>query len=141
MSQTFQTGNALPAISKQIDQARINGWAELSGDFNCLHVDPEYAAGSRFKSTIAHGPMSLAFLHELMMANFGLAWARAGRLLEVRFLAPILPGDSISLGGSVEGVQEEPGGTRLMVRLGITKADGKLAVTGLGAVPLGEAVA
>ena len=54
-------GDNLPSVEKVISQERINRWAELSGDFNLLHVDPAYAANTPFKGTIAHGPMSLAF--------------------------------------------------------------------------------
>ena len=55
MAKTFKTGDLLPAITKQITQERIAGWAELSGDFNRLHVDPAYARETRFGGTIAHG--------------------------------------------------------------------------------------
>ena len=67
-------GDALPAVEKAIDQDRIMAWARISGDFNRLHVDQAYAAETRFKGTIAHGPMSLGFLNQLMMTCFGPEW-------------------------------------------------------------------
>jgi 3-hydroxybutyryl-CoA dehydratase len=125
-------GEALPAIAKHIDQDRIDRWAELSGDFNRLHVDPDYAAQTRFKGTIAHGPMSLAFLNELMMACFGQGWATGGRLLEVRFTAPIRPGDDILISGRVEAVTADGLDALVECLLEITKAGGTTAVTGRG---------
>jgi 3-hydroxybutyryl-CoA dehydratase len=125
-------GAALPAIAKHIDQEQIDRWARLSGDFNRLHVDPEYAAGTKFGGTIAHGPLSLAFLNELMMACFDEEWAAGGRLLEVRFTAPIRPGDDIQIGGRVEAVTADGPDQRVECRLEITKADGTPAVTGRG---------
>lgn len=138
MTNTFKAGEHLPAIDKDIDQARIAGWAELSGDFNRLHVDPDYAEKTKFGGTIAHGPMSLGFLNELMMSCFGLPWAQGGRLREVRFLAPIRPGDHIVISGQVERVEEDGKAQTLHCRLEIRKDGGETtAVTGLGVVTLG----
>ena len=139
MLKEYVTGDALPVIQKDIDQKRIDGWAALSGDFNRLHVDPVYAGETHFKGTIAHGPMSLAFLNELMMACFGEAWARGGRLREVRFLAPIRPGDTIGISGQVEDTILENGCKILQCRLSIGKQGlDKPAVTGLAEVILAE---
>jgi 3-hydroxybutyryl-CoA dehydratase len=113
-------------IEKEIDQDRILRWAQISGDFNRLHVDPEFARQTRFGGTIAHGPMSLAFLNELMMECFGMGWARGGKLMDVRFVAPIRPGDRIRIGGTVEQVQ----GASVECDLVVEKQDGEKAVVG-----------
>ena len=128
----------IPSITKNIDQNKIMRWAQLSGDFNRLHVDPEYAKKTRFKGTIAHGPMSLAFLNELMMNCLGQGWVNGGRLLEVRFLSPIRPGDQILIGGRVEALYQEGGSSWAECGLSITKADGQVAVTGRAVGPLRE---
>ncbi|MBU4563617.1 MAG: MaoC family dehydratase [Proteobacteria bacterium] len=142
MLKDYASGERLPEIKKDIDQKRIDGWAALSGDFNRLHVDPVYAGKTHFKGTIAHGPMSLAFLNELMMTCFGRAWARGGLLREVRFLAPIRPGDSIRIGGVVEQVTEQGSGRTLHCRLEISKPNlEKSAVTGLAEVTIDGAQA
>lgn len=125
-----KVGDRLPASTKEIDQERIMGWAALSGDYNRLHVDPEYAGSTRFKGTIAHGPMSLGFLCELMMAGFDEGWAAGGRLLDVRFLAPIRPGDRIKVEGTVESIVEENNVRYAECNLCIVKEDGTVAVTG-----------
>ena len=134
----LKTGGELPPITKDIDQERILGWARLSGDFNRLHVDPEYARETPFKGTIAHGPMSLAFLNELMMSCLGQGWVNGGRLLDVRFLSPIRPGDRIVIGGRVEALYQEGGARWAECRLSIAKADGQVAVTGRAVGPLRE---
>ena len=41
--------------SKVFSQADLDKFAVLSGDDNPIHVDPDFAAGSRFGSTVAHG--------------------------------------------------------------------------------------
>jgi len=141
MLKDAEAGELLPAIEKEIDQDRINRWAELSEDFNRLHVDEGYARETRFKGTIAHGPMSLAFLNELMMSCFGEGWAVGGRLLDVRFVAPIRPGDRIRIGGSIESVTEEQRTQSVDCKLVIEKEDGTQAVVGrgIGRLPGGRA--
>ena len=62
----LREGDALPAVEREIDQTRIELYAEASGDFNPIHVDREYAAGTQFGSTIAHGMMVAAIVSEAM---------------------------------------------------------------------------
>jgi 3-hydroxybutyryl-CoA dehydratase len=130
MLSKVQAGDLLPVIEKQIDQDRILRWAKISGDFNRLHVDPEYAKQTRFGGTIAHGPMSLAFLNELMMECFGMGWVKGGKLLDVRFVAPIRPDERIRIGGTVKQVRKT--GERYSVEcdLVIEKPNGEKAVVG-----------
>ncbi|MBW1787999.1 MAG: MaoC family dehydratase [Deltaproteobacteria bacterium] len=125
-----KAGDALPVIEQAIDQDRIMAWARISGDFNRLHVDPAYAAETRFKGTIAHGPMSLGFLNQLMMACFGADWIRGGQLLDIRFVAPIRPGDTIAVGGTIKEIREENGEPYAECDLFIDKAEGERAVVG-----------
>lgn len=130
MLKNVKPGDSLPCVEKDIDQERILRWARISGDFNRLHVDPEYASQTRFGGTIAHGPMSLAFLNELMMECFGMGWAAGGKLLEVRFVAPIRPGDKIRVSGTVKQVQRIGGKCSIECELAVEKQNGEKAVTG-----------
>ena len=86
----FKEGDALPEIVQAMDQDRINSWAKVSGDFNRLHVNPEFAKQTRFKGTIAHGPMSLAFPEAAVPPVFeadeireGIVWALIPYLAEI----------------------------------------------------------
>lgn len=130
MLKNAKPGDRLPVIEKDIDQDRINRWAKLSGDFNPLHVDIEYAKSSRFGGTIAHGPMSLAFLNELMMECFGKGWVTGGKLLDVRFVAPTRPGDKIKITGTVTSVEQKGDDLVLDCDLFIQKQDGEKTVVG-----------
>ena len=49
-----------------IDQERINLFAEATGDYQFIHVDPVKAAQTPFGSTIAHGFLSLSLIPKLM---------------------------------------------------------------------------
>jgi len=137
MLKSVKAGDPLSLIEKQIDQDMIMRWAKLSGDFNRLHVDPEYARQTSFKGTIAHGPMSLAFLNELMMRCFEAGWAVGGKLLDVRFVAPIRPGDRIRIGGKVKEVQKKEEIYSVECDLSIEKQNGEKVVMGraIGLLP------
>lgn len=132
MLKDIKGGDVLPAIEKDIDQERILRWAKLSGDYNRLHIDPEYAQQTPFKGTIAHGPMSLAFLSELMMQNFELGWVRGGKLLDVRFIAPLRPGDRIRVEGLVQEVEINGGLKKIVSDLAIKNQRGEKTVIGRG---------
>jgi 3-hydroxybutyryl-CoA dehydratase len=132
MLKNVNPGKSLPSIEKTIDQHRIDRWARLTGDFNRLHVDPDYAANTRFKGTIAHGHMSIAFLNELMMSSFEEGWASGGKLLGIRFVAPIRPGDLIRIGGSVKEILDKEGESWAQCDLFIENEKGEKVVLGQG---------
>lgn len=59
-------------MSRLITQTDLDGFAELSGDFNPIHVDPQYAADTPFQAPVAHG----MFLVSLVSAELGRRWPR-----------------------------------------------------------------
>jgi len=131
-----KVGDTLPILEKVISQDRINRWAELSGDFNLLHVDPAYAAKTPFKGTIAHGPMSLAFLNEFMMKCFETDWLNGGILADVRFVSPIRPGDRITVKGFVTAISNRHDRQYAECELSVEKQDGTKAVIGRAVSPV-----
>ena len=131
-----KVGDTLPILEKVISQERINRWAELSGDFNLLHVDPAYAAKTPFKGTIAHGPMSLAFLNEFMMKCFETDWLNGGILADVRFVSPVRPGDRITVKGVVTAISNRHDRYYAECELSVEKQDGTKAVVGRGISPM-----
>lgn len=82
-----------------VDQARIDAFAEVTGDRQWIHVDPERAAReSPYGATVAHGYLTLSLLPMLMGAalridNIGLA-VNYG-LDRVRFPAPVRCGQRL----------------------------------------------
>ncbi len=92
----MEIGDKLPELVKAITQQGIRRYANAAGDFNPIHVDAEFAKGTPFKGTIAHGFYVFAFLSELMMRSFGKRWTNGGRV-DVRFKRPVRPGDTITL--------------------------------------------
>ncbi len=86
-------------VSRQVtvSQELIDAWARLSTDFNPLHVSPDYASGTPFGGTIAHGHYTLALMQEQMLRIAGPQWLTGGLLQRVRFRAPVRPGEAYVL--------------------------------------------
>ncbi len=122
-------GDALPAVEREIDQRRIELYAEASGDFNPIHIDREYAAGAQFGSTIAHGMMVAALISEAMTLAFGRLWAEGGRL-RLRFKAPVYPGDTVTTFGEVKRVGDDGGVSEIVCSVGVRRQTGEVAITG-----------
>jgi hypothetical protein len=74
--------------------------------------------------------MSLGFLNQLMMECFGVEWVRGGKLLDVRFVAPIRPGDTIVVGGIINEINKGAGRAYVECDLFIDKVGGERAVLG-----------
>jgi 3-hydroxybutyryl-CoA dehydratase len=125
-SETWTVGRELPSLSKALTQEKIDGYARASGDFNPIHVDPAFAAATPFGGTIAHGMLLLAYLSEMLTAAFGRAWLSRGRL-KVRFKGVARPGDTLTVRGKIERVQEEG---RLFAGVECVNQAGELLVTG-----------
>ena len=95
-------GDEIPPLYKQMTQEMINGWADAVKDYNPLHVDPEYAKKTKFKSTIAPGPLVISYISEMMDDWLGIGWIEGGKLLDIKFKAPVKPGDKITIGGRIK---------------------------------------
>jgi len=88
------------AITDVVTQAGIDAYAELSGDFNPLHVDPEYAAAGPFGTIVAHGPIALQAVFEAVTGWLGLDRVPPGVLIDVAYRAPVRVGDAITCTGA-----------------------------------------
>ncbi|NKE59419.1 MaoC family dehydratase [Lentzea sp. PSKA42] len=96
----------------QIDQGRVNTFADATDDHQWIHVDPERAAAGPFKTTIAHGYLTLALLIPLMGELLDVSGVRMSinyGLEKVRFPAPVPVGAKIRLQGKVASVDEVAG--------------------------------
>ena len=129
----MQEGEELPIVEKLVTQAQIEKYAAASGDFNPIHLDPEFAASSQFGRTIAHGMMVAAAISEAMTTAFKTAWPSGGRL-KLRFKAPVFPGEKVATFGEVKKVRERDDGKEVVCSVGVRKPDGEAAIIGEAAV-------
>jgi acyl dehydratase len=98
----------------EVSQERINQFADASGDHQWIHVDPARAATeSPFRTTIAHGFLTLSLLSTLLRdaVHFtGLRMAINYGLNRVRFMSPVPSGSRIRARLTLEAVEDIAGG-------------------------------
>jgi 3-hydroxybutyryl-CoA dehydratase len=102
----LNTESNLTELKRLVTQEKINAYADASGDYNPLHIDPEFAVNTELGGTVAHGMLILAYLSEFMTQNFGENWIRDGSL-NARFKGAAYPGDTILVSGKITSVEYE----------------------------------
>ena len=111
----------------EVDQRRINRFAEATGDHQWIHVDPARAASGPFGGTVAHGYLTLSLLIPLWTeiltvhsvhtkVNYGL-----GR---VRFPAPVPAGSRVRATATLATLEDIPGGAQLTIDATIERDGG-----------------
>ena len=129
MTKVFETPAALlgsegtrlgPTEWLLIDQARVDGFAQVTGDHQWIHVDVERARAGPFGGTIAHGYLTMSlvnwFLPQLIEVR-GFAHAVNVGADRLRFLAPVKVGSRIRGAGEIVAVEEVKGAVQSVVRV------------------------
>jgi acyl dehydratase len=105
-----------------LTQARIDQFAEATGDDQWIHVDVQRAQAGPFGSTIAHGYLTLSlcapFLGELAQVG-GISMGINYGIDKARFIAPVPAGGRVRGRGEVVAATEVPGGVQAVVRITI----------------------
>ncbi|MBW6486229.1 MAG: MaoC family dehydratase [Syntrophobacterales bacterium] len=99
--------------SEQVDRYRSLYYAGASGDFNPIHIDPEFGKMVGLGGSILQGLCTLAFAAKVVTDWTG----DPGRLKKIkcRFSAPVMMEDTISVEGAVTDVQA--GRAKLAIRV------------------------
>lgn len=110
------------------------GFAGLSGDFNPIHTDAEFAAATPFKQRIAHGLLGLAMLSGLGSRSGmldGTAIAFLG-IEDWKFSKPVFFGDTLHGRMTVTGVRpsSKPGSGVLKRRMELVNQRGEVVQSG-----------
>ncbi len=107
----------------EIDQARIDGFAEVTGDHQFIHVDPVAARDTPYGSTIAHGYLTLALLPQLLepisLQPAGVAWGINYGLDRLRFLNPVHVGAAVRAVSTLLLI-EDRGPDRMLMKSQVT---------------------
>jgi acyl dehydratase len=103
-----------------IDQARVDGFAEVTEDRQWIHVDVERAKAGPFGGTIAHGYLTMSlvnhFLPQLIEVR-GFTHAVNVGADRLRFLNPVRVGARIRGRGEIVGVEDVKGAVQSVVRV------------------------
>jgi acyl dehydratase len=99
-----------------VTQDDVDAFAQVTGDRQWIHVDPERAAASPFGATIAHGYLTLALgpaLIDQVVAFEGFSHRLNYGLDRVRFPAPLPVGCTIRAQVSLTACDPVPGGAQI----------------------------
>ncbi|MER8096649.1 MaoC family dehydratase [Streptomyces goshikiensis] len=100
----------------EVDQKRIDLFADATGDHQWIHVDPERAASGPFGSTIAHGYLTLSLLPSLVPQIMRVEGMKMGinyGVNKVRFPAPVPVGSRLRATAVITEVTQAGGGVQV----------------------------
>ncbi len=93
-------------FSKQITDRLIREFADVSGDHNPIHLDEDFAAGTRFGKRIGHGMLTASFLSALLGSSLSVnRVVYLGQTL--KFTAPAFIGDTVTARGTVKHIRKD----------------------------------
>ncbi len=126
----IKIGNKFSTERKITDEL-IRKFAEVSGDYNPIHLDEEFAKTTRFGRRIAHGMLSGAFISAVLGNEF-----KERKIVylsqTMKFVAPVFIGDTVTASGTVTRIREEKG--IVILETLCTNQNGETLVKGEAAV-------
>ncbi|HET7443219.1 MAG TPA: MaoC family dehydratase [Solirubrobacterales bacterium] len=122
----LQVGDAVES-RKTVSESDVYLFAGVTGDFNPLHVDAEYAKTTPFGARVAHGPLTLALCAGLLGTELpGLGTVAVSNHIE--YQAPVYLGDTIKV--RVEVAELDPERNRATMAITWTNQDGTQVAEG-----------
>lgn len=96
------------STSREVTDEVIRKFAEVSGDYNPIHLDEEFAKTTRFGQRIAHGMLSGAFISAVLGNEF-----KERKIVylsqTMKFTAPVFLGDTVTATATVSNIREDRG--------------------------------
>ena len=115
------------STARLVTDELVRKFAEVSGDYNPIHLDEEFAKTTRFGKRIAHGMLSGAFISAVLGNEFN---NRKIIYLSqtMKFIAPVYIDDTVTTASTVTNIREDKGIVRLETIC--TNQNGDTLVTG-----------
>jgi acyl dehydratase len=128
-----EVGQAWESPGRTVTETDIVNFAGLSGDFNAIHVDHEFARTTPFRRPIAHGLLAWAISSGLGLYAPPMRTLAFVSIREWHFLGPIFAGDTIRLRSRVLDKQPRARGRRgtLTWQRQIVNQEGKVVQEGV----------
>jgi len=115
------------ALSKTISEYDVYAFAGVTGDFNPVHVNSEFAKKSLFKQRIAHGMISAGLISAVLGTELpGINTIYMNQ--ELNFLAPVLYGDTLT--ATIECVEKDDAKHRIIFKTTVTNQNDKIVTDG-----------
>ena len=120
-----------------IEEADIQAFAEVSGDFNPLHMDEAFASTTVFGQRIAHGALTASYISGILGNNLPGPGAIFTHL-SMRFRRPVFIGSTVTVRAEVTDKQDR--GNRVTLKVSCS-VDGTPVITGEAGVVAPRATA
>jgi len=133
MGEAPKAGDALPELRVTPDKYLPHRYAGASGDFNPIHIDPEFAKAVGLPGNILHGLYSMAVTARGVNALSG-GDPRALKRLSVQFRGMGVPEQEIVVTGKVESVE----GNRVVVEVEAAQGENRIIRNAEAEVELGS---
>lgn len=114
-------------FTKVIGEKEVYAFAEISGDFNPVHVDPEFAKKSMFGKQIAHGVLSGSLISTVLGTKLP-AENTIYMKQTFAFMAPVYFGDELT--ARVEVLEKRDDKHIIKLKTQVLNQDGKVVVDG-----------
>ena len=115
------------SLSKTISEYDVYAFAGVTGDFNPVHVNAEFAKNSLFKQRIAHGMISAGLISAVLGTELpGIDTIYMNQ--ELSCLAPVLYGDTLT--ATVECIEKDDKKHRIIFHTTVTNQNDKLVTDG-----------
>ena len=105
----FKPGQVFTSAGRTITEADLTFFSMISGDWNPIHADAEFASKTRYGQRVVHGTLGIAICTGMLqqLGIFEESVIAMHNLRKWKFLAPLLIGDTVHLELEILGV--EPG--------------------------------
>ena len=130
----YAAGDELTPLVKEMTQEAINLFEGSSGELGPSQFTDEETARETLgtEGTVASGRMSLSFAIEMMRRFFGSDVFNHAGTVDLRFLRPVRPGDTVTFTGTITGVGREANGSRVSVEIKAENQRGDTTAVGQG---------
>lgn len=130
----YAVGDELTPLVKEMTQEAINLFEGSAGDSGPSQFTDEETARETLgtEGTVASGRMSLSFAIELLRRFFGSEVYNHSGTVDLRFLRPVRPGDTITFTGTITGLTREVNGSRVSVEIKAENQRGDTTGVGQG---------
>ena len=93
-------------FSKVIDEQLVDEFAKISGDFNPLHTNEEYAKKTKFKKRVVHGMLLASFFSKLI--GMHIPGKKSLYMMQnLKFVHPVFINDQITIMGEIISKNEK----------------------------------
>ncbi|NOY10486.1 MAG: dehydratase [Archaeoglobi archaeon] len=128
----YEVGREIKSSSRTVTEADIVNFAGITGDWNPIHTDEEFAKKSVFGRRVAHGTLTFAIMTGLF-ARLGIiertivAFYGVDRL---RFVKPVFIGDTLTAVARIVDKEDRGNAGMIVMEASVVNQRGEVVLTG-----------